>query len=87
MIKIAGAYTLLLWMVVETDLTEEFMADKKNKAVPYSALEGERPEISINMLQDGSDEQVSIIVVHRDRPEYLNICLQSIAGYKFEQQL
>jgi glycosyltransferase involved in cell wall biosynthesis len=30
-------------------------------------------------MQDGSDEQVSIIVVHKDTPEYLNICLQSIA--------
>jgi GT2 family glycosyltransferase len=30
-------------------------------------------------LHDGSEERVSIIVVHKDRPEYLNICLQSIA--------
>lgn len=45
----------------------------------YNPLEGERPDVSISMLQDGSDEQVSIIVVHKDRPEYLNICLQSIA--------
>jgi GT2 family glycosyltransferase len=30
-------------------------------------------------LHDGSDEQVSIVVVHKDRPEYLNMCLQSIA--------
>lgn len=35
------------------------------------------PELTIN-LHDGSDEQVSIIIVHQDRPEYLNICLQSI---------
>ena len=53
--------------------------DKKKTAVPFNALEGERPEISLSMLQDGSEEQVSIIVVHKDRPEYLNICLQSIA--------
>lgn len=45
---------------------------------PHSSLEGERPELSIN-LHDGSEEQVSIIVIHKDRPEYLNICLQSIA--------
>lgn len=35
-------------------------------------------EISFN-LHDGSEEQVSIIIVHKDRPEHLNICLQSIA--------
>lgn len=45
---------------------------------PHNPLEGQRPEMSIN-LHDGSEEQVSIIVVHKDRPEYLNICLQSIA--------
>jgi GT2 family glycosyltransferase len=46
--------------------------------VPFNPLEGERPELNIKM-HDGSDEQVSIIIVHKDRPEYLNICLQSIA--------
>lgn len=46
--------------------------------VPHNPLEGDRPELSIN-LHDGSEEQVSIIVIHKDRPEYLNICLQSIA--------
>jgi GT2 family glycosyltransferase len=45
---------------------------------PHNPLEGDRPEIVLN-LHDGSDEQVSIVVVHKDRPEYLNICLQSIA--------
>lgn len=45
---------------------------------PHNPLEGQRPEMSIN-LHDGSEEQVSIIVIHKDRPEYLNICLQSIA--------
>lgn len=45
---------------------------------PHSPLEGERPELQITM-HDGSEEQISIIVVHKDRPEYLNICLQSIA--------
>ena len=35
------------------------------------------PEMVID-LHDGSTEQVSIVVIHHDRPEYLNICLQSI---------
>ena len=30
-------------------------------------------------LNDGTDEKVSIIVVHKDKPAHLNICLQSIA--------
>ncbi len=37
----------------------------------------DRPELVID-LHDGTSSQVSIIVVHHDRPEYLNICLQSI---------
>lgn len=48
------------------------------KSVPHNPLEGNKPELTIN-LHDGSEEAVSIIVVHRDRLEYLNICLQSIA--------
>lgn len=54
------------------------MSDQK----PHNPLEGERPEMTIN-LHDGSEEQISIVVVHRDRPEYLNICLQSIAVTSF----
>jgi glycosyltransferase involved in cell wall biosynthesis len=46
--------------------------------IPYTPLDGERPELSIT-LHDGTEEQVSIVVIHKDRPEYLNICLQSIA--------
>ena len=54
-----------------------------NKIItPHNPLEGEKPELTIN-LHDGSEEQVSIIVVHKDRPEYLNICLQSIAVASF----
>jgi GT2 family glycosyltransferase len=34
-------------------------------------------------LHDGTDEQISIIIVHKDRPEFLNICLQSIAVMSF----
>lgn len=56
------------------------MADKH--ITPHNPLEGERPEMVFN-LHDGSDEQVSIIIVHKDRPEYLNICLQSIAVTSF----
>lgn len=48
------------------------------KEHPHNPLEGPRPEFKID-LHDGSEEQVSIVVVHKDRPEYLNICLQSIA--------
>lgn len=51
---------------------------RMNKAVPHNPLEGERPELTLN-LESNSDEQVSVIIVHKDRPEYLNICLQSIA--------
>ena len=56
------------------------MANKK--PTPHNPLEGERPELTIN-LHDGSEEQISIVVVHKDRPEYLNICLQSIAVTSF----
>ena len=46
--------------------------------VPHNPLENtEKPEMTID-LHDSRNEQVSIIVVHRNRPEYLNICLQSI---------
>ena len=50
--------------------------------MPHNPLEGDAPELTIN-LHDGSDEQVSIIIVHKDRPEYLNICLQTIAVTSF----
>ncbi len=45
---------------------------------PHSPLEGPRPEITIP-LQDGTEEQVAIVIVHNDKPEHLNILLQSIA--------
>jgi len=46
---------------------------------PHNPLESPNgpPEMTIN-LHDGSQEQVTIVVVHHERPEYLNICLQSI---------
>ena len=47
---------------------------------PHNPLESpsEKPSLVIDRLRDGTSEQVSIIVVHKDRPEYLNICMQSI---------
>lgn len=48
----------------------------------WNPLEGERPELDIN-LHNGTDEQISIIIVHKDTPEYLNICLQTIAVTSF----
>ena len=48
------------------------------KKIPNNPLKGERTELTLD-LQSKSEEQVSIIIVHKDRPEYLNICLQSIA--------
>ena len=50
--------------------------------MPYNPLEGDRPELSVK-LHENTDEHVSIIVVYKDRPEYLNICLQSIAVTSF----
>jgi glycosyltransferase involved in cell wall biosynthesis len=49
---------------------------------PHNPLEGEKPELVIPM-QNNSEEQISIVIVHKDRPEYLNICLQSIAVTSF----
>ena len=40
-------------------------------------LKEEESDLTLD-LHDSRNEQVSIIVVHRNRPEYLNICLQSI---------
>jgi len=48
----------------------------------FNPLEGEKPELVIN-IHDNTDESISIIIVHRDRPEYLNILLQSIAVNSF----
>jgi len=60
------------------------MPDKEEELVapPHNPLEGNRPELSIN-LHDGSEEQISIVIVHKDTPEYLNIALQSIAVTSF----
>jgi len=53
-----------------------------NKQHVHNPLEGERPQMVFD-LQNSSEEQISIIIVHKDRPEHLNICLQSIAVTSF----
>lgn len=45
---------------------------------PHNPLEGDKADLNIN-LHTGNEEQISIIIVHHNRPEYLNMCLQSIA--------
>lgn len=49
-----------------------------NSILPFNPLEGERPELTIP-LHDGTEEIVAIVIVHNDKPERLNICLQSIS--------
>jgi glycosyltransferase involved in cell wall biosynthesis len=44
---------------------------------PHNPLEGERPDLTIS-LHDGTDEQISIVIVHKDAPEHLSVCLQTI---------
>jgi len=54
--------------------------------VPHNPLEGERPELVLENLVDIGEEQVSIIVTHggnEERPQALNICLQSITMLTF----
>lgn len=53
-----------------------------NADLAYNPLEGNRPELSVK-LHESSNEHISIIIVHKDRPEYLNMCLQSIAVTSF----
>jgi glycosyltransferase involved in cell wall biosynthesis len=46
---------------------------------PYNPLETpQRPDLTIDIKRDGTNEQVSIIIVHHEQPAYLNMCLQSI---------
>lgn len=49
-----------------------------SKPYVHNPLEGDKPQLVFN-LEDCVGEAVSIVVVHKDRPEYLNLCLQSIA--------
>lgn len=50
--------------------------------VPHNPLEGDRGDLVVN-LHDGSEEQISIIIVHKDCPEYLTLCIQSIIVCSF----
>lgn len=45
--------------------------------IPHNPLEGKRPELNIS-LDNYVEDMVSIVIVHKDRPEYLNLLLQSI---------
>ena len=45
-------------------------------------VESAKSELTVS-LKNYSDEQISIIIVHKDRPEYLNLALQSICVTSF----
>lgn len=46
---------------------------------PFNPLESPTGTRSMSIpLNDGTSEQITIVVPHHERPEYLNICLQSI---------
>ena len=48
-------------------------------SVPHNPLESpEKPELVLDLNETGLDDQISIVIVHRNKPEHLNICLQSI---------
>jgi len=47
-----------------------------------NTLENNKSELTVS-LKNYSDEQISIIIVHKDRPEYLNLTLQSICVTSF----
>jgi glycosyltransferase involved in cell wall biosynthesis len=63
-------------------MSENITPHSNSAEYAHNPLEGNRPELNIK-LHENTDEQVSIIIVHKDRPEYLNICLQSIAVTSF----
>lgn len=48
--------------------------------LPHNPLEGSQPELVFDLSTDSTDELVSVTVVHKDRPEYLNCCLQSFTN-------
>lgn len=56
------------------------MTHPSSPKVPFNPLEhpGHETPTEILTLKDGTTENVSIIIVHHERPEYLNMCLQSI---------
>jgi len=45
---------------------------------PHNPLESKRSTMSIDVGKTSSDDKISIVIVHRDRPEYLNLCIQSV---------
>jgi GT2 family glycosyltransferase len=46
---------------------------------PFNPLESTSGQARLTIdLHDGSNEQISIIIIHKDRPEFLNICIQSV---------
>lgn len=45
----------------------------------YDFEKGMRPEQTIPTFNEPMDDKIEIIIVHKDRPEYLNMTLQSIA--------
>lgn len=43
----------------------------------------EKPELSINLHDESDNEQVSIIIVHNNKPKYLSLLLQSVDIFSF----
>lgn len=50
--------------------------------LPHNPLEGDPPELSIK-LHDNNEETISIIIIHKDKPDFLNMALQSIVANTF----
>lgn len=48
-----------------------------NNETPHNPLEGKRADLVFDIKETVNDK-ISIIIVHKDAPDYLNICLQSI---------
>lgn len=48
------------------------------RIIPHNPLEGPAPELTIP-LYNTEEDLISIVIVHKDTPEYLSLCLQSIA--------
>lgn len=44
---------------------------------PISQLDADKPQFVLD-LKNNLNDSVSIVIVHKDKPEFLNICLQSI---------
>lgn len=46
---------------------------------PKNILEATDVELDIDLSSQSNEEKISIIIIHNDRPEYLDICLHTIA--------